>query len=217
MGDTTKNVQKTMIDINGKPVLQHQVEFLKRNGIKDIIFSIGYLGDQVKKFFGDGSKFGVNIDYVVENEPLGTAGPLRLAKAMLDDTFVMINGDTLIDVRISEIVDFHKEQNVLATIMLVESDETKSRGVAKMEGDKIVDFMEKPDADSRNLINGGLYVLEPGVTLMVPEGYCMIEKDIFPQLAKIGKLAGWTGRAKIMDMGTPERLEKTIKEWRPEL
>lgn len=217
MGDFTKTIQKTMISVQGKPVLQHHIEFLKRNGVNEIILSIGHLGHQIREFFGDGSKFGVSIEYAVESVPLGTSGPLKLAKGMLNDTFIMINGDTLIDVKISDVVEFHKKQNVLATIMLVESDETKSRGVAKLVNGKIVEFVEKPDKDTRNLINGGMYVIEPKMIDIVPEGFSMMEKDIFPKLASEGKLAGWTGRVKIMDMGTPERLEKTIKEWKPEL
>src|SRR5437879_2405791 len=88
MGDVTKTIQKTMIDLNGKPVLQHQIEFLKRNGIVDILLSVGYLREQITDFFEDGKKFGVKIEYVVEEEPLGTAGPLRLAKDNLKETFV---------------------------------------------------------------------------------------------------------------------------------
>jgi NDP-sugar pyrophosphorylase family protein len=101
--------------------------------------------------------------------------------------------------------------------MLIESYETKSRGIAKLVDGKITEFIEKPAEDVRNLINGGMYVIEPEMIDIVPEGFSMIEKDIFPRLAAEGKLAGWTGRVKIMDMGTPERLEKTIKEWKPEL
>lgn len=214
LGSMTDSVQKTMIDINGKPVLQHQIEFLKRNGIKDVIFSIGHFSQQIVDFFGDGKKFGVNIEYSVEDEPLGTAGPLRLAKEKLKETFVMINGDTLIDVEIDEVVKFHKEKKSVATIMLVESEETKSRGMVKMKDGMITEFVEKPDKDTRSLINGGMYVLESDVIDYVPEGYAMIETDVFPKLASEGKLAGWTGKVRIMDMGTPERLEKAIREWR---
>lgn len=217
LGQLTKMMQKTMIDVNGKPVLQHQLEFLKKNGITDLILSIGYLGKQIQNFFGDGKNFGVKIDYVVEDEPLGTAGPLKLAKNFLKEAFVMINGDTLIDVKIDEVVNFHKKMGGLATIMLVESEETESRGIVKLDGEKIVEFLEKPEEDERRLINGGMYIVEPGLVDMVPEGRCMIEKDIFPKLASQGKLFGWTGNVKILDMGTPERLEKAIKEWKPEL
>lgn len=214
LGELTKAVQKTMIDVRGKPVLQHQIEFLKRNGIDDIVLSIGYLGDQVRGFFGNGDKFGVRIEYVSESEPLGTAGPLRLAKDILKETFVMINGDTLIDADVQEVVSFHKSKKADATIMLIESDETKTRGIVRMDGDMIREFVEKPEKDTRSLINGGMYVLEPSVIDMVPKGFSMMETDIFPKLAAEGRLVGWAGTVRILDMGTPERLDKANKEWK---
>lgn len=214
MRELTKNIQKTMIDLNGKPVLQHQIEFLKKNGINEILLSVGYFKEQVVDFFQDGSRFGAKIDYIVEDGPLGTAGPLRLAKEKLDETFVVVNGDTLTNAKISELVEFHKKERVLATIMLVHSEETKSRGLVKVSGNKIVDFVEKPDKDMKSLINGGWYIVEPEVIEMIPDGYCMLEKDIFPKLAAEGRLGGWQTKSKILDMGTPERLEKALKEWK---
>ncbi len=214
MGDMTKTVQKTMIDVRGKPVLQYQIEFFKRQGITDILLSVGYLKEQVMEFFGDGSRFGVKIDYVVEDEPLGTAGPIRLAAKKIRGTFVMINADTLIDAKVTDVVKFHKEAGAPVTVMLVKSDETKSRGMVKMSGDRISEFVEKPDEDTLSYINGGLYVMEPEIVNFVPEGFCMLEKDVFPKLAADGKLAGWTGDARIMDMGTPDRLKKTREDWK---
>ncbi len=216
MGKLTKAIQKIMIDLKGKPVLQHQIEFLKKNGIKEILLSVGYLKEQVIDFFGDGSKFGVEVDYVIEDEPLGTAGPIRLAKEKLNETFIMMNGDTLTNAKILDLVKFHKKEKALATIILVDSEETKSRGMVKMRGNKIVEFVEKPDKDTKSLINGGWYVIEPEVVEMVPNGYCMLETDIFPKIAAEGKLSGWQTKAKILDMGTPERLEKALKEWKPQ-
>lgn len=217
MGKLTRTTQKLMIDLNGKPVLQHQIEFLKKNGVTEILLSVGYLKEQVIDFFEDGSKFGVKIDYVIEEEPLGTAGPIRLAKEKLNETFVMVNGDTLTNAKILELVKFHKKEKALATIMLVHSEETKSRGMVKMKGNKIMEFVEKPDKDTKSLINGGWYVIEPRVIDMIPEGYCMLEKDIFPKLAAEGKLSGWQTKAKVLDMGTPERLEKALREWKPQV
>lgn len=217
MGDLTKTIQKTMIDLNGKPVLQHQIEFLKKNGITDILLSVGYLKEQIIDFFEDGSRFGVKIGYIIEEEPLGTAGPLKLAKEKLKETFVMVNGDTLTNAKIPDLVNFHKKEKSLTTIMLIHSDETKSRGMVKMKGNKIMEFVEKPDKDTKSLINGGWYVIEPSVIDMVADGYCMLEKEIFPKLAAEGKLSGWQTKAKILDMGTPERLEKALKEWKPQV
>jgi len=215
MKEITETIQKTMIDVKGKPVLQHQIEFLKKNGITDILISVGYLKEQIIDFFGDGSKFGVRINYIEEDKPLGTAGPLKLAKENLNETFVAMNGDTLrSDVTITDIIEFHKKQGTLATIMLVKSEETKSRGFVKMSGDKIIEFVEKPDKNTIGLINGGLYVIEPDVIKIIPEGYSMIENDIFPKLASMNELSGWVGKAKILDMGTPEGLEKVNNEWR---
>ena len=211
----TKEIPKPLIPIHDKPILQHTLDLMKKFNIKDIIISIGYKGEKIKEYFGNGKQFGVNITYVEEKEPLGTAGPLKLAKNMLTETFVMCNADELKDIDLVDMFLFHKEMKCAATIALTTVEDPSKYGVAKLQRNRILEFVEKPkkeDAPS-NLISSGLYILEPEVIDMVADGKSMLEEDVFPQLAMDGKLFGYPFSGQWFDTGTLERYEKAIKEW----
>lgn len=209
----TYEMPKVMIPLKGRPFLEHLIELLKSYDITDVILSVGYLKEQVKEHFGNGSKFGVRIRYLEEDEPLGTAGCLKLARkqGMLKSTFIMMNGDEYKEVDIEDMLSFHKKQGVMATIGLKTTDDPQNYGVAVMQGSRIMRFVEKPKEFVSNLFNAGIYILEPEVIDLVPEGYAMIETDLFPKLCELGKLAGYPFEGKWYDLGTFERYEQAIK------
>jgi len=215
----TEKLPKPLLRVQGKPMLEHVIDLMKKYGITELIISIGYLGDKIKEYFGDGSKFGVTIRYVEEdpNFPLGTAGPLKLAKKWLTKTFVMTNADELKNIDLEDMYRYHKEHKAMATIALTTVEDPSNYGVAKMLGSKIVEFVEKPkkgEAPS-NLINAGLYILEPELIKYVPaeKGDVKIEIQVFPVIAKMGKLFGYRFSGQWFDTGTPERYENAIKGW----
>ncbi len=211
----TDEIPKPLLPVHGKPILQYGLELFKKFGITDIIFSIGYKGDKIKDYFGDGSRFGVNIAYVEETTPLGTAGPLNLARKQLTEPFVMCNADELKDIDLADMYFFHKEKNAMATIALTTVPDPSNYGVARMQGNRIVEFIEKPLVPPSNLINAGLYILEPDVLKYVPKkGFAMIEKDVFPKIAAEGKLYGYNFAGQWMDTGTLDRYDRAIKEWK---
>lgn len=214
----TYEMPKVLLPIQGKPMLLHVIEMLKSHGVVDIVLAIRYKGEQIKEYFGDGSRFGVKIRYVKETKPLGTAGPLRLAKKYLDDTFFLVWGDILSDVDLSDFMHFHKNNEGLATIALTTVDDVSRYGVASLKGSQIIGFVEKPkkeDAPS-NLINSGLALLEPEIIeKYVPKkGAAMVETDVYPKLAKEGKLYGYPFEGQWLDTGTHEAYEKAIREWK---
>ena len=215
----TLKTPKALIDIQGKTLTEWLFELLKKYGIRDVILSTGYLADKISDYFTDGSKFGMNVDYVEENpnKPLGTAGPLRLAKEMLNDSFIVSNGDELKCINIPRMFRLHKRKNALVTIALTSVDDPSHYGVARLEGSRILEFVEKPkkeDAPS-NLINSGFYIIEPEVIEMIPKGkFCMLEKEIFPKLAEEGKLRGFPFSGQWFDTGSMERLERARKLWK---
>jgi len=209
----TNEMPKPMVPLQGKPILQHAIDLMKKHGISEIYLSIGYKGDKIKEYFGDGSRFGVKIKYIEENEPLGTAGPLKLAKEYLTETFVMCNADELKNIDLLDMFLFHKEKNAKATIALTTVPDPSAYGVAKLQGNWIMEFLEKPKNPPSNLINAGLYILEPEVIDMVPEGFAMIEKQIFPKIAEERNLLGYSFTGQWMDTGTMERYAKAQKEW----
>lgn len=212
----TYEIPKALIPIHGKTITEHLFDLLKKYGIKDIILAVGYMREKIKNCYNNGTKFGINLSYVEEEEPLGTAGPLRLAKNMLKETFIVSNGDELKDINIPEMYNLHKKSKALATIALTAVDDPSAYGVAKLEGSKIIEFVEKPKKEEApsNLINAGFYILEPEVISLIPEGFAMLEKDVFPKLAKEGKLYGYHFKGQWFDTGNFERYEKALKEWK---
>ena len=152
----TYEIPKPLVPLHDKPIVAHIFDLLKKYGITEIILSVGYMREKIKNELGDGSRFGVKIRYVEEHKPLGTAGPLRLAKDMLKSTFIVSNGDELKDINIMEMYEVHKRNNALVTIALTTVEDPSAYGVARLDGSRIVEFVEKPDrskAPSLSLIH----------------------------------------------------------------
>ncbi len=211
----TYEMPKPMIPLQGKPLVQHIIELLRKYDIRDITLSIGYMGDKIIQYFGNGANFGVDISYVSEDEELGTAGCLNLMKESLDETFVMFNGDILANIKMRDFISFHRDNNALATIALTPVHDPSRFGVANLRGNRILEFIEKPkEAVNSKLINAGVYVLEPEVLEYIPEGRSMMETDVFPKLAEKGKLFGYPFDGQWFDTGTHEAYERAIKDWR---
>lgn len=210
----TENTPKPMLFLQGKPILEHGLELMKKYGIEEAYISICYKGEKIKEYFGDGSGFGIKIFYIEEAQLSGTASPLRLARDFLTEAFVMCNADELKDINLHDMYDFHKKNNAMATIALTTVPDPSSYGVAKMQGDKIAEFIEKPKDPPSNLINAGLYILEPEVISLVPEGFATIERQVFPVIARLGKLFGYHFKGQWMDTGTFERYDRAEKEWK---
>ena len=212
----TFEVPKPLLTVHDKTLLEHLFDLFKKYGIKNIILSIGYKGDKIKEVIGNGRKFGVNVSYVEESKALGTAGPLKLAKPFLTETFIVSNADELKELDLMDLFIFHKENKATATIALATVEDPSAYGVARLQGNRILEFLEKPkkeDAPS-NLINSGIYILEPEVLDYIPEGFAMLEKEVFPKLAKEGKLYGYPFSGQWLNTGTLELYEQAIKEWK---
>ncbi len=184
----TDTTPKPLLPISGKPIIEHAILNFKKHGIVDIILSIGYRAELIKDYFADGSKFGVNIEYCIEDSPLGTGGALKKAAGNIDETFVAINGDNLADFDWGEAIKTHQTAGAKITLQLFPVEDVTKFGIARLDNGKIVEFIEKPTVEQApsNLNNAGGYILEPEVLQMLPEGFCMIEKDCFEKLASQG-------------------------------
>lgn len=207
---------KALIELQGKAIVEHVLDLFKKYGIDDIVLSVGYLKDQIKNYFGDGSKYGVRISYIEETEPLGTAGPMNFLPEKIMETFITCNGDELKEIDITDMLKFHKTNGGWATLALTKVEDPSLYGVAKMEGNKILEFIEKPTKEKApsNLINAGFYILEPHVLDLIPKGRAMFEYDVFPRLARDGKLFGYEFSGQWFDTGNLERLEKARQGWK---
>jgi len=212
----TLSTPKALVDVHGKTLTEHLLDLLKKYGVTHVTLSVGYLMDKIREHFGDGAKLGVAIDYIEEGEPLGTAGPLLFLKGRMKDSFIVSNGDELKKINIPRMYRLHRRKNALATIALTTVQDPSQYGVARLDGTRILEFVEKPKKSEApsNLINAGFYILEPEVLDMIGPGKQMLEKDVFPKLAQMGRLRGFPFAGQWFDTGNFERLEIAEREWR---
>lgn len=157
----TENCPKPMLEVGGKPMLQHIIEKAISDGFKNFVISLHYLGHMVKEHFGDGSNFGIHIDYLSEDAPLGTAGCLSLLPKIPELPFIVTNGDVLTEIHYNEFLDFHSRHEASATMAVRQHEIQNQFGVVRTRGVEIEGFEEKPIY--RSHVNAGIYVLEPCV------------------------------------------------------
>jgi mannose-1-phosphate guanylyltransferase len=209
----TLTTPKPVMPLAGRPFLSFMLDWLARHGVDDTLLSLGYRAHDVERVLGDDHN-GMRLRYVIEDEPLGTAGPLRLAldEGMIEGRVMVLNGDTLTDLDLTAMMARHDETGASGTISLVPVEDTSSYGVVPTkESGEVEAFLEKqPGPAPTNLINAGSYVLERSVIEMIPAGRAVsIEREIFPQLVGNG-LYGFPFEDYWIDIGTPERyLEAT--------
>lgn len=187
----TCNRPKPMVPVLDRPVMAYAIDLLKRHGITQIAVTLQYMPEVIKEYFGDGSRFGVELHYFVEETPLGTAGSVRNAASFLDQTFLVISGDALTDINLREAVSFHRATGALATLVLSRVDCPLEYGVVvAAEDGRIIRFLEKPGWSEvfSDTVNTGIYVLEPEVfSYYAPERFFDFSKDLFPLLLRENK------------------------------
>jgi mannose-1-phosphate guanylyltransferase/phosphomannomutase len=209
----TSNQPKPMVPVVGKPCMEHIVELLRGHGINDVIVTVAFLPQAIRSYFGDGESLGVNIEYSVEESPLGTAGSVRLASEKLADTFVVISGDALTDVNLQKLVDFHREQGAAVTIGLKSVENPLEFGIVVTDDEgRIERFLEKPSWGQvfSDTINTGIYVLEPEVLRHVPTDRPYdFSKELFPLLLEMGRpLYGYVFEEYWQDVGNLEQFRQ---------
>ena len=214
IASVNNEIPKAMIPVNGKPVLEYQVELAKRYGFTEFIFVIGHLGNVIKEYFGDGSKWEVSIVYYHEEIPLGTAGAIPAIRHLLTEDFFMFYGDTIMDIALDEMLRFHEEHQSEATLFVHPNDHPYDSDIVEIDNDnRLVQLHLKPHPTnfvSRNLVNASLFILSPRVIDYIPKGQNVnFEKHIFPKCLADGmRMYGYISAEYIKDMGTPDRYEE---------
>ncbi len=187
----TSNQPKPMVPVAGKPCMQHIIELLRRHGMTDIVVTVAYLPQVIRGYFDDGGALGVELHYSVEERPLGTAGSVKNAEELLDETFLVISGDALCDFDLDALIAAHRSSGAAATLALKSVDNPLEFGVVIIDEDGRVErFLEKPSWGQvfSDTINTGVYVLEPEVLRAVPPGMPYdFSKQLFPDLLERGK------------------------------
>lgn len=215
---TINNIPKPMVKINGKPILEHNILLLERYGITDIYINIHHQPDVIREHFGNGRKYGVNIKYSYEETLLGTAGAVR---KIADEywnrkrCFILLYGDNLYEYDLGEIINFHMTKKSIASIVVNEKDNVSQSGIVLLDTDnKILKFIEKPKPEEvvSNLVNTGIYILEPDVLTYIPPGKTLdFGKDVFPELIEKGEdIFGVMIKGKLIAIDTPELLKVAL-------
>jgi dTDP-glucose pyrophosphorylase len=207
----TENCPKPMLPIAGKPMLQHIIERASSQGFSRFVLSLNYLGDMIRDHFGDGSSYGVTIEYITEDEPLGTAGALSLLRPRPDQPFVVTNGDVVTDVGYGELIDFRERHDALGVMAVRLYEWTNPFGVVQMEGVDITGFAEKPI--SRSHINAGIYVFAPeALDHLPPLRHCDMP-TLFDRLREAShRTVAYPMHEPWLDVGRPIDLERANQE-----
>ena len=207
----TASKPKPMVTVVGKPCLQHVLELLRRHGLREAVVTLSFMPQAIRTYFADGEELGMELEYSVEAEPLGTAGSVRLAGERLDETFLVISGDAVCDVDLTELVAAHRTSGAAVTIGIRSVPDPLEYGIVVTDAaGRVERFHEKPSWGQvfTDTVNTGIYVIEPEVLAHIPEGRaCDFSEDVFPSLLASGiPLHGHVLDGYWQDVGTLEQL-----------
>lgn len=214
LGEIVKETPKPVLSVAGRPFLEHLLWNLRRHGIERVLISTGHLAEVVERELGDGSRVGLSVSYLSEEQPLGTGGAVRWAREHLDAEFLVLNGDTLFDFNYLALSTIRPAAGSAIALRTVE--DVSRFGAVRMQGSQIAAFAEKGLAGP-GMINAGIYALDQGLVDLLPEGKCSLERDLFPRLALEGRLVGLSGTGFFVDIGLPETLDaaqSSVASWR---
>jgi len=208
LGDLTRTQPKSMVEVWGKPFLEYQLEVLRRGCIEDIVLCIGHMGEQIQKHFGNGNKHGVNIDYSIEDKPLGTAGAIKKAEALLNDVFFTIYGDSYLFLDFSIVMSYFESQNKLALMTAYKNYDQYDRSNTVVEGNLVKKFSKKERSRDMVYIEYGANLFRKQALEMIPVNQYYSLDDIFPQLIKVEELLVFEVKERFYEIGSPQGLEE---------
>ncbi len=208
----TKDIPKPMIDIGGKPALEHHMELIKHHNLSDVVMCISHMADKIEKHFGS-DFIGLKISYPAEPQPLGSGGAIKNASRYIDaDHFVVLNGDVMTNIDITSLMDFHLKNNALATMVVRHSDHPKDSDVVEIENNRITKFIGRGQVE-KDIGNTGIMIFNRKILDHIPEGSSNIEKDVVFKLIENERIYGYLSKDFIKDFGTPERLESVRRRF----
>ena len=218
ISSVASDIPKPMIEIDGIPVLEREIQCLKEQGFKDLIITVSHLGHIIMNYFGDGLDFGVHIEYFVEEQPLGNAGALFESKNKLTEDFLLLNADSIFDIDFNRIVKFHKEKGGLVTLFTHPNSHPYDSGLIIADKTGAVEqWLTKEDARPKyyqNRVNAGLHVVSPEILEVRPEGAKVdLDRQLLKPLAGTGKMFCYDSPEYVKDMGTPDRYEAVCKDF----
>ena len=210
----TNKKPKPMLPLDKKPLLEHLIKWIKKNGIKDIVLCVSYLHETIEKYFGNGNKFGVNIEYAISNKPRGDAGQLKTAQKFIDDAFVCVYGDSLFDFSLRSMIYDHKRRKSFVTMSLCEHKTSIKYGVIDTKNNgKVLAWNEKPEIKSK--INMGCYIMDPAIFNFIPKNKKYGMDDVIKKAISKHKIVNSILTKKgFVDIGDKKTYEKLRLEYR---
>ncbi len=218
LASVTKDIPKPMVPIDGRPLLEYQIENLKKCGVTDLLMVVGHLGDVIRNHFKDGHDFNVNITYFTEETPLGTAGALGLLKDRLEEEFILVFGDLFINVDFNKFFSFAKEKDADITLFAHPNSHPFDSDILISDSEKKVTGWNSKHSvrteDYKNLVNAGLYVVKRKIVDLIKENEKTdLEKDIIVPLIDSCRIFAYESTEYVKDLGTPKRLEKVTRDF----
>ena len=210
----TNKKPKPMLPLGKKPLLEYQIEWIKKNGVKEIVLCVSYLHKMIEDYFEDGQKFGVKIEYAISSKPLATAGQLKTAQKFIDDTFVCVYGDSIFDFSLKNMIAEHKEKKSFITMGLYEYKTSIKYGVVDTKNNgKVLSWNEKPEIKSK--INMGCYIMEPNILNFIPKNK-LYEMDVVIKkaISKRKTVNSILIKNGFIDVGDKKTYEKLNLEYR---
>ena len=213
----TTFIPKPMLPLGEKPLLEHLIEWVKKNGVKDIVLCVSYLRKTIEDYFEDGKRFGVKIEYATSNKPLATAGQLKTAEKLIDDTFVCIYGDSIFDFNLKNMINEHKKKKSFITMSLYEYKTNIKYGVIDTKNNgRVSAWNEKPEIKTK--INMGCYIMERDILGFIPKNKSYGMDDVIKKaIYKRKKVNSILTKKEFIDIGDKETYEKTSLEYRKKL
>jgi mannose-1-phosphate guanylyltransferase len=204
---------KPMLPLGDKPILEHLIDWTSKNGVKSFVLCVSYLRKKIEDYFGDGSEFGVNIEYAISNKPLATAGQLKTAEKFLDNTFVCMYGDSIYNFNLRKMIDQHYRQKSFVTMSLNEYKTNLPYGVIETtKTGKVIAWNEKPEIKAN--INMGCYVMEPGVLDLIPKNIPYGMDDVIKKaMSKKKVVNSIVSKDQFLDIGNKATYLKANKEY----
>jgi NDP-sugar pyrophosphorylase family protein len=211
LGLLTKDTPKSMVRICGKPFLEYQLELLKKSNLKEIVLCVGYLKDKIESYFGNGSRFGVKIEYSEEEKPLGTAGALRNAENILGDEFLVLNGDSYLAINYREVIERHKLGNKLGLMVVYKNTNKYDKSNVMIANEFVTNYDRSGRIENMNYIDYGLSILNKKALKFVPQGKFFQLDEIYRELIKRRELMAFETRVRFYEIGSVQGLEDFTK------
>jgi len=207
---SAKNIPKSLVKIADRPILEHQLSWLKKHGLEDVRFSLGHLSEKIIAYLKGG------YEYVIEPEPLGTGGAIKFACQDLKEDFIVLNGDNLTNIDLTGFIQFHHKHALANSLVGWYCPDARGWGLIKNKGMEVLAFKEKPKRKCAGLINAGVYLLSPKIFKPVKVKNFSIEYDIFPELVKQRQLAVFTHQGKWLGINTEKDVKIANQLWSPQ-